>query len=171
MQCLCNISRRKWVMKIKLMFSTLINMKNLLQVDSITFDRFGKACPNYSGKFAMFLWYFKKEDVNEVKDLELAGSNTALTIYFTSNILPPLTLFFSHSGIHTKPFLHLITFLCKINSLFQVRLVPVKLVCLNSNRKAVGNFIAGFCRLPTVFAIPQKKTFWKFSLFRKIFTF
>ena len=168
MQCLCNISRRKWVMKIKLMFSTLINMKNLLQVDSITFDRFGKACPNYSGKF---LWYFKKEDVNEVKDLELAGSNTALTIYFTSNILPPLTLFFSHSGIHTKPFLHLITFLCKINSLFQVRLVPVKLVCLNSNRKAVGNFIAGFCRLPTVFAIPQKKTFWKFSLFRKIFTF
>ena len=151
----------------------LINTKNLLQVDSITFDRFGKACPNYSGKFAMFLLYFKKEDVNEVKDLELAGSNTALTIYFTSNILPPLALFFSHFGIHTKPFLHLITFLCKINSLlFQVRLVPVKLVCLNSNRKAVGNFIAGFFRLPTVFAMPQKKkTFWKFSLFRKIFTF
>ena len=92
----------------------LINTKNYLQVDSITFDWFGKACPNYSGKFAMFLLYFKKEDVNEVNDLELAGSNTALTIYFTSNILPPLALFFSHFGIHTKPFLHLITFLCKI---------------------------------------------------------
>ena len=40
----------------------------------------------------------------------LDGSNTELTICYTSNILPPFTLFFSQYEIHTKFFLHLIVF-------------------------------------------------------------
>ena len=52
----------------------------------------------------------------EVKDLTaLTGSNTALTIWYISNVLPPLTLFFSQWGIHTKLFLHLIIWLSNIS--------------------------------------------------------
>ena len=142
MQCLCNISRKNWVMK--LMFCMLINMKlfykkcllsrwkwwegvegitsplpyspvNLAflwkktQIEkkySITFDGFGQACPNYPDKFTVSLWHLEKEVRDEVRDLTaLAGSNTTLTIYYTSNVLPPLTIFFTQYGIHTKPFL------------------------------------------------------------------
>ena len=124
-------------------------MKNLLRVNSIIFDRFGQACPNYPREFAMSLWHLKKEDRNEVRDLELAGSNTALKIYSTSNVLPPSTLFLSHYGIHTKPFLYLINILCNVSSLlFQVTLVPFKLACLNDNHKAIGNYITGFFLCP-----------------------
>ena len=49
--------------------------------------------------------YLKKEVRNEVRGLTaLAGSNTTLTIYYTSNVLPPWNLFLSQYGIHTKPF-------------------------------------------------------------------
>ena len=30
------------------------NHQSLLQVDSITFDEFGQACPKFPGKFAIF---------------------------------------------------------------------------------------------------------------------
>ena len=107
--------------------------ESLLQVDSIIFTGFGQACPNYPGKFAIYLLYFKEEVWDEVRDLTaLAGSNTTLTIYYTSNVLPPFTLFLSQFRIHTKLFLHLIICLCNISLLllFQVTVGPCKFVCL-----------------------------------------
>ena len=47
----------------------------------------------------------------------LTGSNTALTIYYKSNVLPPSTVLLFQYGIHTKPFLQLISCLCSISSL------------------------------------------------------
>ena len=58
----------------------LINSKVFLQFDSIIFDVFGQACPNFLGKFAISLWRPRKVR-NEVRDLTaLAGSNAALTM-------------------------------------------------------------------------------------------
>ena len=92
--------------------------KSLLQGDN-NFDRFGQACRKYLSKFAISLWH-KKEARNEVRDLTaLADSDLTLTIYYTSNVLWPLTLFLSQYGIHTKPILHLIDWLCNRSSLFQ----------------------------------------------------
>ena len=78
------------------------------------------------------MWHLKKEVRNEVRDLTaLAVSNIALTIYYTSNDLPPLPHFFSQYGIHTKPCFHRINCLCNISSLllFQVTVGPCKLAC------------------------------------------
>ena len=70
--------------------------ESFLQVDSIIFDGFSQTCPKYPGKFALSLWHLKKEVRNEARDLTaLAGSNIALTIYYTSNVLQTLTIFFS----------------------------------------------------------------------------
>ena len=81
----------------------------VLQVDAIIFDGVGHAYPKFLCKFVMSLRHLKKEVRNKVRDLTaLAGSNTTLTIYYTSNVPPPLNLFLSQYGIHTKPFLHLI---------------------------------------------------------------
>ena len=67
----------------------------------------------YPDKFAMSLWYLMKEAKNEVRELTaLAGSNTSLSIYYKFNVLPLLNLFLSQYRIHTKPFHHLINFLC-----------------------------------------------------------
>ena len=72
----------------------------LLKIDSIIFDGFCQACPEYPGKFVLSLLHLKKEVRNEVKDLTaLAGSNATLTMYYTSNFLPPLNLFLSQYGI------------------------------------------------------------------------
>ena len=106
--------------------------ESLLQVDSIIFDGFGQACPKYPGKFEISLWHLKDEVSNEVRDLTaLAGSNIALTTYYKSNVLPPVTLFLSSHGIITKSILHLIHCLSDITSLlfFQVTVVPCKLAC------------------------------------------
>ena len=103
--------------------------KSILQVDSIIFDGFGQASSKYPGKFAISLWHLKKEvRKNEVRDFTaLAGWNATLTIYYTSNVLPPLTLFLSHCWIYTKPFLHLIV--CVTFLLFQVTVAPCRLAC------------------------------------------
>ena len=103
--------------------------ESLLKVDSIIFDGFGQACPNYPDKFGISLLHPKKEVRNEVRDLTaLAGSNTTRTIYYTSNVLPSLSLFLSQYGIHAKPFLHLINCMCNICSLlFQVTVGPCNL--------------------------------------------
>ena len=108
-----------------------------LQVDSIIFDGFDEACPKYMGKFAISLWHLKKEVRNEVRDLTaLAGLNTVLAIYYTSMVLPQLTLFLSQYGVHAKSFLHLINCLCKITSLllFQVTGGLYKLACFHEVR-------------------------------------
>ena len=111
MQCL----RKNLVMK--LMFCMLINMKVFYKV-IVFFDGYCKACPSYPGKFAISLWHLKKLARNEVRDsTELAGSDTTLTIYFTSNVLSTLTLFLSQYEIHAKSFLHFINGLCNISSL------------------------------------------------------
>ena len=49
----------------------------LLQINSIIFDGFGQACPNYPGKFVTFLKHLKKEVSYEVRYLSaVTGSNT-----------------------------------------------------------------------------------------------
>ena len=99
------------------------------------FDGFDQACLMYPGKFAISLWHLKKEVANEVRDLNaLAGSNTTLTIYYTSNVLLLLNLFLSQYGIHTKPFSYLINCLFNINLLllFQVMVGLCKLACFPS---------------------------------------
>ena len=64
--------------------------------ESIIFDEFCQATLKYPGKFAISLWHLKKEVRNEVRYLTLvAGSKITLTIYYTSNDLPPLPLFIS----------------------------------------------------------------------------
>ena len=41
--------------------------------------------------------------MSDCRDLTArADSNTTLTIYYAFNVLPPLTLFLSQYGIHTK---------------------------------------------------------------------
>ena len=50
----CNISRKKWGMK-------LIFGADKHQVDTILFDGFGLSCPKYAEKFAISLRYLKKE--------------------------------------------------------------------------------------------------------------
>ena len=105
--------------------------ESLLQVDNTSIDGFWQTYPKFPGKFAISSWHHKKEVRNEIRDLlALAGSNTALTSYYTSNALPPLTLFLSQYEIHTNPFLHLINCLCNISSLllFQVTVGPYKIL-------------------------------------------
>ena len=55
MQCLCNISRKHWVMKWK-------SYKLIV----FFFYGFAQACPKYPGKFAIFWWHLKKEVRNKV---------------------------------------------------------------------------------------------------------
>ena len=79
--------------------------ESFLQVDSNIFDGFGKIFPYYLGKFIISLWHLRKKVRNEVRDLTVvAGPNTTLTICDISDVLPPLILFLSQCGIHTKPF-------------------------------------------------------------------
>ena len=81
------------------------------------------------GKFAISLWHLKKVVTNDIRNLTaLADSSTTLTIYYLSNVLPPLTLSLSQYGIHTNT--SLFDCLCKIRSLFQVMVGPSKLACL-----------------------------------------
>ena len=80
--CLCSISKRIDILHAD-------KHESLLQVDSIIFDRFGQACPNYQGKFAISLCHLKKEIRNEV----------TLTVCYESNVLPPLSLFKPKCGL------------------------------------------------------------------------
>ena len=116
--------------------SLSLRLRFFLRIDSLVwflFFDFGQACPIYPGKFAISLWHLKKEARNENRNLTaLVCSNTTLTIYYMSIVRPPLTLFLSQYGIHTKPFLHFINCLCNISTfLFQVVVVPWKLACYN----------------------------------------
>ena len=87
----------------KLSYEVDVLHVDLLQVDSIIFDGFGQACPNYPCEFAISLRNRKKEARNEIRDLTaLVGSNITLIIYYIFNVHPPLTLFLSQYGIHTK---------------------------------------------------------------------
>ena len=61
-----------------------------------------------NNKFAKTLWYSEILHFGQGKarDLNaLAGSNTTITIFYTFNVLPPLTLFLFQYGIYTKSFL------------------------------------------------------------------
>ena len=88
--------------------------ESLLQVDSIIFDGFDKACSKYSGKFCNIV--VKIEVRNEVTGLTaLTGSNTTRTIYYTSIAHSPLSGFLSQYGFHTKHLLQLINCLYNIS--------------------------------------------------------
>ena len=66
--------------------------EGILQVYSITFDGFGKTCPQHPIKVVMSLWHPKKKFKTEVRDLTaLAGSTTTLTTYYTSSVPTPIT--------------------------------------------------------------------------------
>ena len=113
----------------KLMFCMLINMEVFCKLTVL----FLMGLARFAQITQLKLQYLceilgKKSGSYELTGL--AGSNTSLTINYTSNVLPPLTLFFSECGIHTKRFLHLFNHLCSISSLlFQVTLGPCKLAC------------------------------------------
>ena len=88
-QYFCNISIKNWGMK--LIFSMLINMKVFQKLILLFLKDL---------EFVLSLWHLKKQVRNEVRDLTaLASSNTTLTMYYTSNVLPPLNLFLSQLGI------------------------------------------------------------------------
>ena len=96
------------------------------------FDGFSQACPNYPGKFAIFLWHPKKEAWNEVKNFTaLAGSNTALAIYYTFKVLPEFP--FSSLNMKSMPSLFFIWLLACVTSLsfFQIAVGPFKLACFS----------------------------------------
>ena len=63
--------------------------------------------------------------------LNCTGWFSTITVYFTFNALPPLTLFLSQYGIYTKPFLRLINYVSGISLLllFQFMVGPYKLAC------------------------------------------
>ena len=125
MQCLCKWSRKNWVWK--LMFCMLINIKGKLRVLALV--SLARHAQITRINLQCLCDILRKKVRNEVRDLTaLAFSNTTFTIYYTYNVLPPLTLFLSQYGIHTKPFLHLISCLC-ISLLFQITLGPNKLAC------------------------------------------
>ena len=80
--------------------------ESLLQVDSIIFDGFDKACSKYSGKFCNIVVKIVR---NEVTGLTaLAGSNTTLKIYYTSIAHSSMSGFLSQYRFHTKHLLQLI---------------------------------------------------------------
>ena len=93
-----------------------------------------------------FLGHLKKKVRNEVRDLTaVAGSNTTLTIYYTSNTLAPLTISSLNMEGLTKPFLHLINCLRSISSiLFQVTVGSCKFACLLENERI--NDLLTFCQ-------------------------
>ena len=87
MQCLCNISRKNWVMK--LMICMLINMKVFYKLIVLFLMGLARHFQNTWLNLQCILGYLKKEVRNEVRDLTaLAGLNTAHTIYYTSNVWP-----------------------------------------------------------------------------------
>ena len=133
MQCLSNISKKNWVMKV--MFCMMINMKVFYKLTVFIylffFDGFGQTCPNDLGRFVISLWHFKKEVRKDVRD--------NYTCWFKSY---PYRLLYIHGsptigpcpqyGIHTKPLLYMINCLCNISSLlFYVTLGPCKLACFS----------------------------------------
>ena len=88
MQYLCNISRNNWAMKL---FCMLINMKVFCELTLLILMGLARACKKLSDKFTISLWHLKKEVRNEVRFLTaLAGSNITLTMYYASNIVPPI---------------------------------------------------------------------------------
>ena len=107
--------------------SITVGYKSILKC----FDWCSEACPKYPGELAISFWHHKKEVRSEVMDLPaLAGSSTTPTIYCASNVLPPLILFLSQYGIHTRSFLHLIICLCNISlSCFHITIGPCELAC------------------------------------------
>ena len=82
--------------------------KSLLQVDTFIFDGVGQACPKYLDKFAMSLWHLKNEVRNGVRDLTVLATSNTITVYYASNVLPPMNLFLPQYEVHVKPLLHLI---------------------------------------------------------------
>ena len=120
-QCLCDISRKNWA--VKLMFCMLINMNVFYKLMILVFLIGLTRHVQSTWLNLQYLWHLRKEVKNEVRDFTaLIGSNTAL----------PLTLFRSQYRIHTKPFIHFINCFYNITSLslFQVTVGPCKLACL-----------------------------------------
>ena len=112
------------------MFSMLKNMKIFYKLMLLFLIDLAWHSQSTPGKFTISLWHLKKEVRNEVRDLTAwVDSNTTLTIYYTSNVLPLLTLFLSQYEIHTKLSLYLIRCSCNISLLllFQVTVDPCKL--------------------------------------------
>ena len=98
----------------------------------------GTRCQDFKGSLIMsrlFLFYYlwhKKEVKNEIRDsVAPAGSNTAITVYCTSNVIPPVNLFLSQYEIQKRLLLHLINCLYNISLLllFQVTVGLYKLAC------------------------------------------
>ena len=104
--------------------------ESFLQVDSIIFDGFDQACPNYLGKFLISLWNIKKEVRNESLGLNCTGWFKCYSYNLLYFPCPPTIDPFPHSVWNPyQDILHLNNCFCNISSLlFQVTLHPCKLV-------------------------------------------
>ena len=97
------ISRKNWGRNF--IFCMMINMKIFYKLMVLFLMSLARQAQITKVKFAISLWYLKKEVRNEFRDLTApAGWNITLTTCNMSNILPPLTLFLWHYGIHTSLF-------------------------------------------------------------------
>ena len=94
MQCLCNISRKNWV--IKLMFCMLINKKDFYKL--ILLFLLGWLARHVQSTRAS-LWHLKKEVRNEVWDLAVLAALKYFLCNILCNVLSSLNLFFTQYGI------------------------------------------------------------------------
>ena len=114
------------------MFCMLINMKCFYKLMVLFFMGLARHTQSTLVNLLHLCDIWRKSGIKlgqyEIRDLTaLAGSNTSLLIYYTSNVSSPLTLL-SQYGILTMPFIHLINCLYNISSLlFQVSVGPCKL--------------------------------------------
>ena len=94
MQCLCNISRKNW--DIKLMLCMLINKKDFYKL--ILLFLLGWLVRHVQSTQAS-LWHLKKEVRNEVWDLAALAALKYFLCNILCNVLSSLNLFFSQYGI------------------------------------------------------------------------
>ena len=105
MQCLCNIARTNWVMK--LMFCMLISMKVFYKLIVFFFSRFDHACLKCLGTFAISFCHLKKEVRNEVAFLHLINClcNVSSLLLFQVTVDPcKLASWYSFLRMHNFGF-------------------------------------------------------------------
>ena len=102
----------------KLMFRMLINLKVFCKVIVLALMGLARHAQTTRVNLHYLCDTLRKKSGMKLWDLTAqAGSNATLIIYYASSVLPPVTLFLPHYGIHTKPFRYLINCLCNIRSL------------------------------------------------------
>ena len=96
MQCLCNISRIHWVMKLSFACEW-IDMEIFYNLTVLFLMGLARHAQSTQVNLQYLCDILKKEFRNEVRDFTaLIGSSIVFTVYYTSHVLPPVTLFLSY---------------------------------------------------------------------------